>query len=67
GADATRPPRMAALDSNVEAAILAGGDPSKLLPATASGGCVAAGLDAFTVSEGDYFDRLISASCKGAK
>ncbi|NNJ93374.1 MAG: filamentous hemagglutinin N-terminal domain-containing protein, partial [Halobacteria archaeon] len=42
GADATRPPRMAALDSNVEAAILAGGDPSKLLPATASGGCVAA-------------------------
>jgi filamentous hemagglutinin family protein len=67
GADATRPPRMVALDSNVQAAILAGGDPSKLLPATASGGCVAAGLDAFTVSEGDYFDRLISASCKGAK
>jgi filamentous hemagglutinin family protein len=67
GADATRPPRMMALDSNVQAAILAGGDPSTLLPATASGGCVAAGLDAFTISDGDYFDRLISASCKGAK
>jgi len=64
GADATRPPRMAALDSAVEAAILAGADPGTLLPPTASGGCVAAGRDAFTISGADYFDRLISRSCE---
>jgi len=64
GADATRPPRVVALASDVEAAILAGGDPSTLLPPTASGGCVAAGRDAFTVSDTDYFDRLISTSCE---
>lgn len=67
GADATRPPRIMALASDVEAAILAGGDPSTLLPPTASGGCVAAGRDAYTVSTADYFDRLISTSCESKK
>ena len=43
---------------------LMGGDPSTLLPATASGGCVAAGRDAFTISGPDYFDRMISADCE---
>jgi filamentous hemagglutinin family protein len=63
GMDATRPPQIVALGSNTEEAILAGGDPSLLLPPTASGGCVAAGRDAFTVSGPDYFDRMISADC----
>ena len=63
GTDATRPPQMIALDSSIEAAILAGGDPGTLLPPTASGGCIAAGRDAFTVSGPDYFDRMISVSC----
>ncbi|MDX1698480.1 MAG: hypothetical protein R3308_09345, partial [Thiohalobacterales bacterium] len=67
GADATRPPRIVALGSDVEQAILAGGDPSVLLPATASGGCLAAGLDAFTISDSDFFDRMISAACGKAK
>jgi hypothetical protein len=64
GADATLPPRIVALDSSIEDAILAGGDPSVLLPPTASGGCLAAGRDAFTISGPDYFDRMISTSCE---
>ena len=64
GADATRPSRIAALGSDIEAAILAGADPGTLLPPTASGGCVAAGRDAFTISGTDYYDRLISTSCE---
>jgi hypothetical protein len=64
GTDATRPPQIVALDGSIETAILAGGDPSTLLPPTASGGCVAAGRDAFTVSSPDFFDRMISASCE---
>jgi hypothetical protein len=67
GADATRPPRIMALDDDIEAAIIAGGDLSTLLPPTASGGCVKAGRDAFTVSELDYYDRLISKSCESAE
>jgi filamentous hemagglutinin family protein len=67
GMDATRPPQIVALGSNIEDAILAGGDPSTLLPPTASGGCVAAGRDAFTISGPDYFDRMISASCDTGK
>jgi filamentous hemagglutinin family protein len=63
GIDTTRPPQIVALDSSIESAIQRGGDPSTLLPPTASGGCVAAGRDAFTVSGPDYFDRLISAAC----
>jgi hypothetical protein len=63
GMDTTRPPRIVALDGSIESAIQHGGDPSTLLPPTASGGCVAAGRDAFTVSGPDYFDRLISAAC----
>jgi len=65
GADATRPPQIVALDSGIEAAILAGRDPGTLLPPTASGGCLAAGRDAFTVSAPDFFDRMISAACTG--
>ncbi len=64
GIDATRPPQIVALGSGIENAILAGGDPSTLLPPTASGGCVAAGRDAFTISGPDYFDRMISADCE---
>jgi len=64
GRDATKPPQIVALASNVEAALLAGGDPSVLLPPTAAGGCVAAGRDAFTISSPGYFERMISASCK---
>lgn len=64
GMDATRPPQIVALDRSIETAILAGSDPSTLLPPTASGGCVAAGRDAFTVSSPDYFDRMISTSCE---
>ncbi len=64
GADATQPPRIAALPGDIEAAILAGADPSTLLPPTASGGCLAAGRDAYTVTEADFFDRLISSSCE---
>ena len=67
GVDATRPPPVAALGGSLEEAILAGGDPSALLPPTASGGCVAAGRDAFTISGPDYFDRMVSASCEAAK
>jgi filamentous hemagglutinin family protein len=63
GMDATRPPQIVALGNGIENAILAGGDPSILLPATASGGCIAAGRDAFTISGPDYFDRMISANC----
>jgi len=64
GIDATRPPQIVALGSSIENAILAGGDPSTLLPPTASGGCIAAGRDAFTISGPDYFDRMISADCE---
>jgi len=64
GIDATRPPQIVALGSSIENAILMGGDPSTLLPPTASGGCLAAGRDAFTISGPDYFDRMISASCE---
>jgi filamentous hemagglutinin family protein len=64
GIDATRPPQIVALGSGIENAILMGGDPSLLLPPTASGGCVAAGRDAFTISGPDYFDRMISANCE---
>lgn len=67
GADATRPPQIVALGGDAETAILTGADPSTVLPATASGGCVAAGRDAWTVSEPDYFDRLISTSCESLK
>ncbi len=67
GIDATRPPQMVALGSSIENAILAGGDPSTLLPPTASGGCLAAGRDAFTISGPDYFDRMISATCEAGK
>lgn len=66
GADVTQPPRIAALPGDVEAAILAGADPTTLLPPTASGGCVAAGRDAYTVTDADFFDRLISSSCESA-
>jgi hypothetical protein len=65
GADATRPPQFVALDRGIEAAILAGADPTTLLPPTASGGCIAAGRDAYTISGPDYFDRMISISCEG--
>jgi hypothetical protein len=64
GSDATRPAQIVALDSGIEAAILAGGDPAILLPPAAAGGCIAAGRDAFTVSSPDYFDRMISVSCE---
>ena len=64
GVDATRPPQIIALDGGIEAAILAGADPGALLPPTASGGCVATGRDAFTISAPDFFDRMISASCE---
>jgi filamentous hemagglutinin family protein len=67
GIGATRPPQIVALGSSIENAILLGGDPSTLLPPTASGGCVAAGRDAFTISGPDYFDRMISADCEAGK
>lgn len=67
GMDATRPPQIVALDGSIESAILAGGDPSILLPPAASGGCVAAGRDAYTISSPDFFDRMISASCESGK
>ncbi|MGB5541444.1 MAG: filamentous hemagglutinin N-terminal domain-containing protein [Gammaproteobacteria bacterium] len=64
GTDATRPPQIVALGSSIESAILAGGDPGTLLPPTASGGCIVAGRDAFTISSPDYFDRMISVTCE---
>jgi filamentous hemagglutinin family protein len=65
GADATRPPQFVALDRGIEAAILAGADPTALLPPAASGGCIAAGRDAYTISGPDYFDRMIPRACEG--
>ena len=67
GRDATKPPQIVALDSSVEDALLAGGDPSVLLPPTAAGGCLAAGRDAFTISRPGYFERMISSSCETAE
>jgi filamentous hemagglutinin family protein len=63
GMDTTHPPQIVALDSGIANAILGGADPSTLLPPTASGGCVAAGRDAFTISGPDYYDRVISGTC----
>ncbi|WP_455234429.1 two-partner secretion domain-containing protein [Thiogranum longum] len=63
----TRPAPMAAMEIDIEAILLWGGDPSKLLPPTAAGGCVAAGQDFISVSSPDFYDRLVSSSCATGK
>ena len=67
GVGATKPPRVVAMDVNIEEALLSGGDPTALLPPTAATGCVAAGKDAFSISAPDFFDKVVAGSCDTGK